>query len=197
MTVTLREYFDAACVLHETIRQIKSAGFLLNPDGYTAPAMELIGNTELKDIDAGYADAERALDEACKFSNLINGCCEELLKTLPKAKACPTCGKSFRASKTRDKDLREYIAGLHGATLDVASEVLDPHERSSGSDESRVGNWWLFEGFPLNCDVVKVNSLDITASGEYAEQSCYTTFSVGREHRRNCAWGSLLHEDLE
>lgn len=70
MTVTLREYFDAACVLHETIRQIKSAGFLLNPDGYTAPAMELIGNTELKDIDAGYADAERALDEACKFSNL-------------------------------------------------------------------------------------------------------------------------------
>jgi len=150
--------------------------------------------------DAG--EAILSFVNACKAAakapeRKLNGCCEELLKTLPKAKACPTCGKSFRASKTRDKDLREYIAGLHGATLDVASEVLDPHERSSGSDESRVGNWWLFEGFPLNCDVVKVNSLDITASGEYAEQSCYTTFSVGREHRRNCAWGSLVYEDFE
>lgn len=148
------------------------------------------------------AEAILSFVNACKAAakapeRKLNGCCEELLKTLPKAKACPTCGKSFRASKTRDKDLREYIMGLHGATLDVASEVLDPHERSNGPDELRVGNWWLFEGFPLNCDVVEVSSLDITAGGEYAEESRYTTFSVGREHRRNCAWGSLVHEDLE
>ncbi len=151
-----------------------------------------------------FTDAKEAIISfvsACKEAaqapeSKRNGCCEELLKTLPKAKACPTCGKSFRAAKTCDKDIREYIMGLHMATVDDSNELLDPHEKQSGKNESCVGNWWLFEGFPTDCDVVMVDGLDVVAGGEYAESSHYTTVSIGRSHTRNAAWGNLIYGDL-
>lgn len=126
-------------------------------------------------------------------------CCKAILLAKPKAKACPDCGHDLR-QVPYTPDMEDLLRNLAGMDLDEFGETVfynnttrDAEEATQGYD--RIGKWEFFLGFPVNCDVVEVQTPEVVYRG-MGLTATYSVVHVGKVATRASSQGEYTRDDL-
>lgn len=120
-------------------------------------------------------------------------CCTEFLKTMPHAKACPACGQKYKR-KPKSMELSDYLVSLLECDNDSFQEKAypfgDPPSDVQNGD-FHVGGWYIAEGFPVDCDVVNVSSIDCAFADAGWADAEFNTIHVGKASKADSASGKI------
>lgn len=110
-------------------------------------------------------------------------CCKRILKSKPKAVACPDCGD--RLNTEADPEPRssfvDYLWGLQmDCQRDGCSHNIWPFRDDLNDDDgSSLGQWSFFPGFPTDADVLVVPGADVPYRDSGSGATQYYVVRVG------------------